>query len=109
MVYIEEAHPTDGWEMPSNFEEHILIPRAKTFGQRDEAAQVCLVKLNIKIPALVDDMHDSTERAYTAWPDRLYVVDREGRIAYKSEAGPFGFHPAEMAKALQSAVSSSTR
>lgn len=66
-----------------------------------------MVKLGIKIPALVDDMQDSTERAYTGWPDRLYVMDRTGRVAYKSKAGPFGFHPEDMAKVLQSVVSSS--
>lgn len=109
MVYIEEAHPTDGWEMPSNFKDNILIASAKTIFERDEAAKTCVVKLGIHIPAVVDDMNDSTERAYTAWPDRLYVVNREGRVAYKSKAGPFGFEPSAMAKTLQSLGSSSTR
>lgn len=107
MVYIEEAHPTDGWQMPSNLKEHILVASAHTFSQRDEAAHVCVVKLGLKIPALVDDMQDSTEIAYTGWPDRLYVIDRNGRVAFKSRAGPFGFHPDDMAKALQAAVASS--
>jgi Iodothyronine deiodinase len=109
VVYIEEAHPTDGWQMPSNVEDHILIADAKTQGERDEAAHVCVVKLGIKIPAVVDDMQDSTERAYTGWPDRLYVIAGDGRVAYKSQAGPFGFHPKEMAKALQAAVSPSSK
>ena len=59
------------------------------------------------IPPLVDDMEDSTERAYTGWPDQLYVIDRAGRVAYKSRTGPFGFHPDDMTKALQSALSQS--
>ena len=109
MVYIEEAHPTDGWEMPDNFKESILVATAKTFLQRDEAAQTCVVKLGIHIPALVDDMQDSTERAYTAWPDRLYVIDREGHLAYKSKAGPFGFHPEAMTAVLQSLTASTIR
>ena len=95
--------------MPSNFKEGVLIASAKNLFERDEAAKTCVVKLGIHIPAVVDDMQDSTERAYTAWPDRLYVVDREGRVAYKSKAGPFGFDPAAMAKTLSSLVSSSTR
>lgn len=57
-------------------------------------------KLGIEIPALVDDFHNSTDTTYAGWPDRLYVVDREGRIAYKSSPGPFGFKPAEMERAL---------
>jgi Iodothyronine deiodinase len=102
VVYIEEAHPTDGWEMPSNLKEGILIASARTFLQREGAAETCVLKLGIHIPALVDDMQDSTERAYTAWPDRLYVINRDGRVAYKTKAGPFGFHPEAMAKVLQS-------
>ena len=41
------------------------------------------------------------ERASTAWPDRLYVIDRDGRVAYKSAAGPFGFKPAEVQTTLE--------
>ena len=107
MVYIEEAHPTDGWEMPSNLKEHILVASAKTFGERDATADTCVVKLGIHIPSLIDNMNDSTERAYTGWPDRLYVIDRAGRVAYKSQAGPFGFHPKEMIPVLQSLATAS--
>ena len=46
-------------------------------------------------------MDNGTERAYTAWPDRIYVVDRAGNIAYKSAAGPFGFSADELAGALE--------
>jgi len=101
VVYIQEAHPTDGWQMPSNLKEGVLVSVAKTFTDRDHAAETCVVKLGIHIPALVDDMNDSTETAYTGWPDRLYVVDRDGRVAYKSGPGPFGFDPDEMAMALK--------
>ncbi|HEV3316454.1 MAG TPA: deiodinase-related protein, partial [Candidatus Angelobacter sp.] len=40
------------------------------------------------------------ERAYTGWPDRIYLIDPLGKIAYKSKAGPFGFKPDELAAAL---------
>jgi hypothetical protein len=29
-----------------------------------------------------------------------YLVDRQGKIAYKSGRGPFGFKPAELEQAL---------
>ena len=105
MVYIEEAHPTDGWQMPDNIKDSVLVASAKTLDDRNEAAHTCVVKLGIHIPALVDDINDSTERAYTGWPDRLYVIDSSGRVAYKSKAGPFGFHPQDMAKVLQTLAS----
>jgi type I thyroxine 5'-deiodinase len=41
------------------------------------------------------------ERAYTAWPDRLYVIDQAGAVAYKSAAGPFGFKPSDVQATLE--------
>lgn len=62
--------------------------------------QMCVAKLGIRIPAVVDGFDNSTERAYTAWPDRLYLIDRDGKVAFKSPPGPFGFKP----QALESAI-----
>ena len=64
-------------------------------------ATACIRKLGIELPALVDGIDDTTESDYTGWPDRLYVIDAEGRVAYKSEPGPFGFRPAAMEQALR--------
>jgi len=61
----------------------------------------CATKLALRIPAVIDDLENSTEAAYTAWPDRLYVIDREGRVAYKSKPGPFGFKPGEVEVTLK--------
>src|SRR6202171_6515624 len=36
-------------------------------------AESCVRKLGIRIPALVDDVVNGIEAAYTGWPDRLYV------------------------------------
>jgi len=72
--------------------------------ERTALADVCVVKLGIKLPAVVDRFDDSTETAYSGWPDRLYVIDADGRVAYKSKPGPFGFKPAEMEDALKRAL-----
>jgi iodothyronine deiodinase-like protein len=56
--------------------------------------------LGIEFPALVDGIENSTETAYTGWPDRLYVIDKDGRVAFKSDAGPFGFKTDQLANAL---------
>ena len=63
-------------------------------------AELCVTNLAIEVPALVDHFDDATERAYTGWPERLYLVNREGRVAYKSKPGPFGFKPDELSAAL---------
>ena len=53
-----------------------------------------------------DNMDDKVENAYDAWPDRLYVVDKRGRIVYKGGKGPGGFNPSEMAQKLRKICSS---
>jgi type I thyroxine 5'-deiodinase len=60
-----------------------------------------VVKLGIKFPAVVDGFDNAAERAYTGWPDRLYVIDRGGRVSYKSDPGPFGFKPQGVAETLR--------
>ncbi|HTV53552.1 MAG TPA: deiodinase-like protein, partial [Terriglobia bacterium] len=109
VIYIEETHPIDGWQMPVNVKDHVLLASAKDLEQRDSAAQTCVVKLCISIPALVDDMHDTTEAAYTGWPDRLYVIDRTGRVAYKCGPGPYGFIPDGVRKTLKHLLSPPSR
>jgi len=52
------------------------------------------------MPLLIDTMDDRVGHAYSGMPDRLYVVDRSGRIAYQGGRGPFGFRPGEMEQAL---------
>jgi type I thyroxine 5'-deiodinase len=54
---------------------------------------------------VVDDIDDTTDTKYTGWPERLYLIDRDGRVAYKSCPGPFGFRPAELGAALVDVVS----
>jgi hypothetical protein len=71
-----------------------MIEEPTTFDERRAAAKTCVGRLDLSpIPALVDDLDDAVGRAYEAWPDRLYVVDAEGNVAYRGGPGPFGFDP----------------
>src|SRR5512143_3700358 len=100
VVYIEEAHPIDLWEVDSNVKDNVLLRSSKTDAERSQTADLCVVRLAIKIPALLDRLDNRTERAYTGWPDRLYIVGTDGRIRYKSAAGPFGFSTPDLEAAL---------
>lgn len=100
MVYIQEAHPTDGWQVESNEREGITYAQPTTFDEREAVAEACVLHLNLSIPALIDDMENTVDRAYAALPDRLYLVDAAGRIASKSEPGPWGFKPDELEEAI---------
>jgi hypothetical protein len=96
VIYIREAHPTDGWHFP----QRVQLVDPKTIEERRSAAEQCEAAALHGIPTLVDEMDDAVMTAYAAWPDRLYLVDLEGRVAYAGGRGPFGFKPAELREAI---------
>lgn len=100
-VYILEAHPSDVWQMASNVRENVVFASPRNLDEKTELAGTCVRKLGIKFPALVDGFENTVERAYTGWPDRIYLIDQNGRVAYKSKPGPFGFKPSELQNALE--------
>ncbi len=101
VVYIQEAHPSDGWQMQINVDEDVVYKQPKSFDEREHVAEACSLELKLDIPTLVDDMEDSTDLAYSALPDRLYLIGTDGRIAYRSERGPMGFRPEELEAAIK--------
>jgi type I thyroxine 5'-deiodinase len=100
VVYIREAHPSNAWQTASNVRENIVLADPKTLEDRAAVAESCVRRLGIKIPALVDGVGDGVEAAYTGWPDRLYLIGGDGRVKFKSPAGPFGFKPNTLADAI---------
>ena len=100
-VYIVEAHPTDIWQMKSNIKDNVLFANPKTDEERALVAGACVRKLGIKFPAVIDGIDNRTEVAYTGWPDRLYLIDRDGKVAFKSRPGPFGFKPDQLEAAIK--------
>jgi hypothetical protein len=107
VVYIREAHPSDGWRVAINDRQGIVIPDPKSFKERQQVASTCASELHLTIPMLIDGMDNAVGQAYAAWPDRLYIVDTEGRIAYKGGPGPRGFKPLEMEAALKQLLTAS--
>jgi hypothetical protein len=101
VVYIREAHPTDGWQVEANERDVVLFTQPKTFDERASIAQSCALRLDLSIPTLIDDMENKTDLLYYALPDRLYLVGRNGKIAYRGAPGPWGFVAAELEKAIQ--------
>jgi len=100
MVYVREAHPDDGWKMESNTKAGVAVMQPKSFADRVEVAGAFCSRLDPRIPVVVDDVADPVGNAYSGMPARLYLVDRDGRIAFKSGRGPFGFKPRELEQAL---------
>ena len=100
-VYILEAHPSDVWQMQSNIKEKVVFASPKDEQERALVAGACVRNLGIKFPAVLDGFDNTVEKAYTGWPDRIYLIDAQGRVTYKSRPGPFGFEPDELAASLK--------
>ncbi len=101
MVYILEAHASDAWSIVNNTRIKLAIPTPRSLEERGLVASSCVRTLGIEMPAVLDNLDNATEAAYTGWPDRLYLIDRDGRIAFKSGTGPWGFVPADLAAKLK--------
>lgn len=101
MVYIREAHPTDGWQVEDNERDQVYYRQPTDTAERRAVAAACALRLDMSIPTLIDDMGNSTDRKYYALPDRLYLVGCDGRIAYRGAPGPFGFVAAELERAIE--------
>lgn len=101
VVYIREAHPEDGWVLTSNRLNGIALHDPASGEERTGVAQSCAVGLHISLPVLVDGMDDAVASAYGGWPDRLYLIGSDGRVAFQGEEGPFGFRPEELEAAIE--------
>jgi hypothetical protein len=103
-VYIAEAHPEDEWQMESNREEKLVFNQPRSFDERQELAKILVERLKYRMPLAIDAIDNRADEAFAAWPERIYVIEPGGRIAYKGDMGPFGFHPEEAEKALAELV-----
>jgi hypothetical protein len=97
LVYIREAHAIDGdWPM-----FRVLVEDPVTDTERKSVATTCITNLDLGgMPALLDGVDDKTNHDYAAHPDRLFLVGRDGKIAYAGGKGPFGFKPHELEQAI---------
>lgn len=103
-VYIREAHPSDEWQLGANTAEGVVFAQPTSFGERQDLAQQCSAALSLSMPCVVDDMNNTVDIAYAAWPERLFIVGADERIAYSGKQGPFGFEPADVAAWLEENV-----
>lgn len=97
IVYIREAHPglavavvRNGRRVQEPFHE------AASFAERAEHARLFADTLKVAIPVLVDRQDNATESAYVGFPNRLFIVGADGKVAYLGPYGPWGAKPAEV-------------
>lgn len=85
-IYIQEAHPTDG-RRPSRT---VKVDTHQTLEDRRSAAVGCSKASSLKVPILLDDMNDTLAKAYSAKPERFFILGSDGKVAYAGKRGPHG-------------------
>lgn len=101
LVYLEEAHPTDGWLYGSV--THFL-PQPTTLAERCHAATLLATELRKldapSMPLCVDTMPNRASYAFGALPERLVIV-QSGVVQFIGGKGPEQYSIAEARDALQ--------
>ncbi len=87
-IYIAEAHPTDGWALPINRESGIDHVQPTTTEERAAVAEICAVRLDMKMPMLLGDIDNRVDMDYAAHPVRIFVIDENGIVFHRSGMGP---------------------
>jgi hypothetical protein len=100
VVYVREAHPEDGWVLSDNRRAGITVTDPASLAERAEVASSCATRFSLDIPVLVDGVGDEVARRYGGWPDRLYLINAAGKVAYQGGPGPFGFDVSELETAI---------
>ena len=93
--------------MESNQLQNFVFNQPKVFAERKKAAGILVDRLKYRMPLAIDTMDNRTDKAYAAWPERIYILGTDGKVLFKGDVGPFGFHPEEAEKALAKLVTAS--
>ncbi|HZR32971.1 MAG TPA: redoxin domain-containing protein [Terriglobales bacterium] len=72
-AYVREAHPGD------------KLPAHRSDGDKKEAAELLREEENIEMPILVDDVDGRLHRKYGSMPNSTYIIDKSGRVAFRSQ------------------------
>jgi hypothetical protein len=75
--------------------DDVCYTQPKTLEQRVAIANDFIKRYKFPLPFGVDDMSNAANDAYAAWPERIYIIDESGHVAYRGGMGPFNYKPAE--------------
>ena len=87
--------------MPQNERDKVLVKDPTTLAERKQVAADFAKQFQVSLPVLIDPIDDPFEAAFAGWPDRIYVLDAAGKVAYKGGPGPRGFRVAEVPPVLK--------
>jgi len=87
--------------MSSNEESGIVYTQPTSLEERVALARAFVDQMDVETETLLDDIDNTAMACYAAWPERLYVIDTDGRIIYKGGMGPYYFDPGEVEEVLR--------
>jgi hypothetical protein len=90
--------------MEDNVKESVVIAQPKDEAERKGVASSCSARLKLSMPVLVDKIDNRVDGLYAGWPERIFVIGRDGKTAYAGKQGPWGFKPDEVADWLKTNV-----
>ena len=108
VIYVQEAHPTDGWQTDSNVAAGILFRQHQSYAEHESVAATCSLDLHLSLPVLIEEMDNAIDEAYGAAPERLYLIGADGRVAYRGGAGPHFFDLDEWEHAITVSAGATT-
>ena len=82
--------------MKSNVKDDVCYAQPRNLSDRLAIANDFTKRFHFPVPFGVDDMNNAANDAYAAWPERLYIIDENGKIAYRGGMGPFNYNPSEV-------------
>ncbi len=93
IVYIREAHASDSsWPVPYAIDKSIT--QHNSYGERCDVAQRLLKDKALTLPTIIDGMDNRVTKAYDAFPNRAFLVRKDGRLGVAAGRGPRGYRPA---------------
>jgi hypothetical protein len=102
IVYIRDTHPVLGFRAPTN--DRLGIKPAqepKSVADREKWACADRQKMKCTIPVVMDTFDDKTMKAYDAFPQRIFVLDKRGRVVHVSTR-LIGFDVENVTRAIKS-------
>lgn len=60
-----------------------------------EAIKTYKSKLKPAGTVVADTIDNKVAKAFNAWPDRIVVLEADGRVAYQQKPGPMGYRSNE--------------
>ena len=91
VVYIKEAHPEDEWMSRANYRDTVVYNQPTTYEDRRNIANDFLRDMAFRIPTVIDKMDDAVGTCYGPWPERVYLINQDGKLAYVGDPVPYGF------------------